>query len=561
MKRNTFLIPIIISVFLLWDGHAQARPNRWAQNGALDVFYAPTGEQGLLSFSFIHLAGGYSDHVYGHDYSGIGFAPLSFLEFSTAVYADGFRSDDYRYLMGPIMLSPALKTGYDFYLGSEPNEKRFFLAPGLVALGRFATASVWVGDSTSVPDPPPALDLVGILGVGYDIVGFYINAGYGMGFESGEVNTSLPWGAALQVSPIEILDLAVEVTNRTPTDDVLSFDALQVTPMVRMSTAAVTAATFDLAVPIGIGSSLYPWKIELGISAGFDLIQPPKIPRAHLLGRVVDEETTDPLAARLIFPEAEIEPVMTDSATGDYSVELTLGVYRIRAESPGYKWKEKGVVLQDGDERVLDFSLAKERQPRAQLSGTVKDTKSGEALEGVLVSFGRTDIPEVTTDALGIFKAAVPQGDYLVTFSREGYAQEKRSVSLKDGEVRELNVSLSPSEPARMPEFENVLFNPGSAVIMPESYAVLEEVTRFLETYPTVHIQIGGHTDSVGEEEVNMRLSQQRADAVKGWLVASGIDASRLMARGYGETRPIGDNRTRSGQRANRRIEFVILSE
>lgn len=558
MKRNTFLIPVIISVFLLWDGHAQARPNRWAQNGALDVFYAPTGEQGLLSFSFIHLAGGYSDHVYGHDYSGIGFAPLSFLEFSTAVYADGFRSDDYSYLMGPVMLSPALKTGYDFHFG---NENKFFVAPGMLALGRFATASVWVGDSTSVPDPPPAIDLVGILGVGYDMMKFYINAGYGMGFESGGVNTSLPWGAALQVSPIEILDLAVEVTNRTPTDDVLSFDALQVTPMVRMSTAAVTAATFDLAVPIGIGSSLYPWKIELGISAGFDLIQPPKIPRAHLLGRVVDEETTDPLAARLIFPEAEIEPVMTDSATGDYSVELAPGVYRTRAESPGYKWKEKGVVLQDGDERVLDFSLAKERQPRAQLSGTVKDTKSGETLERVFVSFGRTDIPQVTTDALGIFKAAVPPGDYLVTFSREGYAQEERSVSLKDGEAKELNVSLSPPEPTRMPEFENVLFNPGSAVIMPESYAALEEVTSFLETYPTVHIQIGGHTDSVGEEEVNMRLSQQRADAVKGWLVASGIDASRLMARGYGETRPIGDNRTRSGQRANRRIEFVILSE
>jgi outer membrane protein OmpA-like peptidoglycan-associated protein len=132
---------------------------------------------------------------------------------------------------------------------------------------------------------------------------------------------------------------------------------------------------------------------------------------------------------------------------------------------------------------------------------------------------------------------------------------------LKDGEARELNMSLSPPEPARMPEFENVGFNPGSAVIVPESYAALEEAARFLETYPRVRIEIEGHTDSVGEDEVNMRLSQQRAEAVKGWLEARGIDESRMTARGYGETQPVGDNRTRSGQKANRRIEFVILSE
>lgn len=561
MKRNAFLVPIVISVFLLWDGHAQARPNHWAQNGTLDVFYAPAGEQGLLSFSVIHVAGGYSNEIYGHDYSAIGFAPLSFLEFSAAVYADGFREDDDHYLIGPVMLSPALKTGYAFYLGSEPNEKGFFLAPGLVAIGHLATASVWSGDSTSVPDPPTTLDLTAIIGVGYDIMKFYINAGYGMGFTARETSSTLPLGAALQVSPIEMLDLVVEVTNRTTTDDVLSFDALQVTPLVRMNIPSVTWLTFDLAVPIGIGSELYPWKVELGISAAFDVIKPPKVPKARLMGRVINEETADPLAARLLFPEAGIEPVMTDSATGDYSIELATGVYRIRAESPGYKWKEKGVVLQDGDERVLDFSLAKERRPRAQLSGIVKDTKSGEALERVFVSFGSTDVPEVTTDALGIYKAALAPGDYLITFTKEGYEPERRSLSLKDGEAKELNVSLSPPEPARMPEFENVGFNPGSAVIVPESYAAIEEVARFLETYPRVRIEIEGHTDSVGEDEVNMRLSQQRADAVKGWFLARGIDASRLMARGYGETKPVGDNRTRSGQKANRRIEFVILSE
>ncbi len=81
----------------------------------------------------------------------------------------------------------------------------------------------------------------------------------------------------------------------------------------------------------------------------------------------------------------------------------------------------------------------------------------------------------------------------------------------------------------------------------------------FLTANPDIRMEIRGHTDSVGSAEKNMELSTLRAKAVMDWLVSNGIAVWRLSSAGYGETQPIADNRTRAGQNANRRIEFIIL--
>jgi outer membrane protein OmpA-like peptidoglycan-associated protein len=74
---------------------------------------------------------------------------------------------------------------------------------------------------------------------------------------------------------------------------------------------------------------------------------------------------------------------------------------------------------------------------------------------------------------------------------------------------------------------------------------------------PDIKFEIGGYTDSDGDDAYNMTLSQQRADAVKTQLTSMGIDASRLTTKGYGETKPISDNKTPEGKANNRRVEFV----
>jgi len=77
-----------------------------------------------------------------------------------------------------------------------------------------------------------------------------------------------------------------------------------------------------------------------------------------------------------------------------------------------------------------------------------------------------------------------------------------------------------------------------------------------LQTYPEISVEISGHTDDVGSNSSNQKLSQRRADAVKGWLVAKGISGDRITAVGYGEEKPRVANDTPENKRLNRRIEF-----
>ena len=107
---------------------------------------------------------------------------------------------------------------------------------------------------------------------------------------------------------------------------------------------------------------------------------------------------------------------------------------------------------------------------------------------------------------------------------------------------------------------EEVRFNVGSAVIVAESYEVLNDVATLLRDYPEIElIRVEGHTDSVGNRDNNLRLSEERARSVRVYLVEQGIDANRITSIGYGQERPVGDNSTREGRAENRRVEFNIL--
>ncbi len=103
-----------------------------------------------------------------------------------------------------------------------------------------------------------------------------------------------------------------------------------------------------------------------------------------------------------------------------------------------------------------------------------------------------------------------------------------------------------------------IYFDTGKATFKPETIATLEKVVAILVQYPTAEFDVEGHTDSVGSAKSNMTLSQKRADAVVSYLKEHGVKA-KLNAKGYGETKPIASNRTRSGRAKNRRVEINLV--
>jgi len=112
----------------------------------------------------------------------------------------------------------------------------------------------------------------------------------------------------------------------------------------------------------------------------------------------------------------------------------------------------------------------------------------------------------------------------------------------------------------RIDILEKVQFTPGSARIRPRSFPMLNQVVKLLKTHPdVVSVQVEGHTDSTGSARTNTALSQARAEAVTAYLIAHGIDRSRLAARGFGPSRPLATNATRAGRETNRRVEFRVL--
>jgi outer membrane protein OmpA-like peptidoglycan-associated protein len=105
---------------------------------------------------------------------------------------------------------------------------------------------------------------------------------------------------------------------------------------------------------------------------------------------------------------------------------------------------------------------------------------------------------------------------------------------------------------------QTVYFDFNKASIKSVSFALLDDVAQAMKDNPKIKVEIQGHTDSVGDDNYNLKLSQKRAESVKAYLVKKGIDSGRMVPKGYGENVPIADNRTTAGRDQNRRVEFVI---
>jgi outer membrane protein OmpA-like peptidoglycan-associated protein len=108
---------------------------------------------------------------------------------------------------------------------------------------------------------------------------------------------------------------------------------------------------------------------------------------------------------------------------------------------------------------------------------------------------------------------------------------------------------------------QKVFFDTGKATIKSVSFTLLNQVATVLKTAESMRVLVEGHTDSVGSDATNMKLSDARSESVRQYLIGQGVPNDRLTAQGFGETKPIESNRTAKGRELNRRVEFTILGE
>ncbi len=169
-----------------------------------------------------------------------------------------------------------------------------------------------------------------------------------------------------------------------------------------------------------------------------------------------------------------------------------------------------------------------------------------------------------TNATTGEYTVMLPSGkDYGMSVNAEGYMfhSENFNIPAASGyqEIQK-DVQLLPIDPGSKVVLRNVFFDTGKSTLRPESFPELNRLAEAFTLYPNLVIEISGHTDNVGSNSYNQKLSQDRAQSVVDYLVSIGVDRTHLVAKGYGESQPVADNDTKEGRQLNRRVEAKIIS-
>ena len=216
----------------------------------------------------------------------------------------------------------------------------------------------------------------------------------------------------------------------------------------------------------------------------------------------------------------------------------------------------------DMDDELLNAELDK---GQALILVTIEN-KNGQPMEGVIVSVRKNRVPQTTSyvsNTRGKIVLTVPiNAVYTLSFlsldSSVKSHEERFEIDRREDQRHSLIMTYDPPT-TRTFILKGVSFETGKAILAKASFARLRPLLEYLTLKPDIGIELSGHTDNVGDDDANLRLSDERANAVKSWLVSNGVAAERIFAVGYGAERPLADNSTAAGRSQNRRTEVRII--
>ncbi len=213
---------------------------------------------------------------------------------------------------------------------------------------------------------------------------------------------------------------------------------------------------------------------------------------------------------------------------------------------------------------------SQESDPVVLLSGTVLNQKTGKVPDDASVTYedlatGKTLGQAKPDPNTGKYKLVLPYGkNYGITAKANGLIPTSINLDLSTVrgryiELDDRDLSMVPLVKGSTATVNNLFFDLGKAILKPESEPELKRIQQVMKENMALVIEISGHTDNTGSDEINNKLSLERANAVKDYLLNGNIDSSRIRTKGYGKSKPKADNSTEEGRQINRRVEIEIL--
>ena len=360
-----------------------------------------------------------------------------------------------------------------------------------------------------------------------------------------------------------------------------------------LRTNPIAGLIVDIGADLGVTSPAYgfgppvpPWNFIFGIGYTVDPLArvkkdpppppPPVAATGTIRGTVISSSDRQPVVgATVTFAGSKLAPLQTDAEGSFLSPALDAGSANIDVVASGFEPRSVTVDVQANQQtdRVIVVVPTAPRAvapppPQADPEVRVQVTGEGDAgLPATLVFSGPTD-ETLNANAIGVATAKMPPGSYTVEISAPDHLTRRTVIEVPKTGTASLNVALTPKPKKSLVKLTNrgiiirrsVHFVTGKADLLNDSRQLLDEVAHVMLTdAKDKQFEIQGHTDNRGSQKVNMTLSQDRADTVRNYLVGVGVSPERLIAKGYGPTRPKAPNITARNRARNRRVEFRII--
>ena len=294
------------------------------------------------------------------------------------------------------------------------------------------------------------------------------------------------------------------------------------------------------------------------------------IPYVDIFGDLINP-STDSLLPQSSNPKFVLNGVVTDSIStsdGHYNIRLPWGYkYTFQVQADDFDPVVATIDLQNvkNYQKIEKNLYATPLERYARVSGKVIDKKTGLPYTGdfLIDVDGAHSTTSKVNIGLGSYEVKLSLGKKSVlTASAESYFPIAEVVDVTN-ETETVTVTkdliIVPLRVGETILLNNITFGSGSSTLTGDSFSDMDRVVDLLKAFPNLKIEIAGHTDSSGNDGLNMRLSRSRAQSVSEYIIGHGISKERVVFKGYGETKPVATNLTPGGRAQNRRVEFVVL--